>query len=102
MGSGEAFPARSFTASRVQTARRPVPMHATDPMPMPMNSPEQPTHNRRILVFVSSTFRDMMGEGDRPKAEGRMKNAEVGAACRACFLGLLGERCVQHRGFTAA
>ena len=29
-----------------------------------MNSPEQPTQNRRIRVFVSSTFRDMMGERD--------------------------------------
>ncbi|MBX7212116.1 MAG: tetratricopeptide repeat protein [Verrucomicrobiaceae bacterium] len=29
-----------------------------------MNSPEQPNQNRRIRVFVSSTFRDMMGERD--------------------------------------
>jgi hypothetical protein len=29
-----------------------------------MNSPEQPSQNRRIRVFVSSTFRDMMGERD--------------------------------------
>ena len=29
-----------------------------------MNSPEIPIQNRRIRVFVSSTFRDMMGERD--------------------------------------
>jgi nephrocystin-3 len=29
-----------------------------------MNSPEPPTANRRIRVFVSSTFRDMMEERD--------------------------------------
>jgi nephrocystin-3 len=29
-----------------------------------MNFSEQPTQNRRIRVFVSSTFRDMMGERD--------------------------------------
>ena len=29
---------------------------------MPMNYPEPPTQNRRIRVFVSSTFRDMIEE----------------------------------------
>ncbi|MGA2605533.1 MAG: DUF4062 domain-containing protein, partial [Verrucomicrobiia bacterium] len=33
-------------------------------MPTPMNSPDQPSENRRIRVFISSTFRDMMRERD--------------------------------------
>src|SRR4030067_1358206 len=34
-----------------------------------MNSPKEPTQNRRIRVFVSSTFRDMMAERDELMAQ---------------------------------
>ena len=42
---------------------------------------------KTIPLFISSTFRDRHAERERPlNAEGRMKNADVGTACRPFLL----------------